>query len=194
MIFLFYAPSVFSGDTKVTLLQDQIAHPLPSLNNPGFVFPQIYIQEFLKLDDRRVFSSKNKIDWIKANISTKTGMFLSFQVLPEEKQGVYSAMGELNSIPGIIERVIVENGLVIYDGAVGQIALTLSGGKEELALARKPFDHYWKGEIGNCSNIRAGVLNNFVYDPNDPKAVSMGRGGLFSGLLMRTGITFPLTH
>ena len=112
------------------------------------------------------------LEWIRHNVSPQTGLFLSFQVPAEEKASVYARMGEADSVSGIIERVIVENGLVIYDGAVAQIALLLSGRKDDLLLASRPLEIYWQGRVGRLSNIRAGYeRDNFVYAPATPGVV-----------------------
>lgn len=112
-------------------------------------------------------------DWIRYNVSSKTGMFLSFQVMFDEKAAVYSSMGAANTSDGIIERMIVDKGIVIYDAAVGQIALTLSGRASDIRLAQLPLNIYWNGKLRNLTNIRAGYLaDRFVYDPNNPEAVS----------------------
>ncbi|MBF0595261.1 MAG: hypothetical protein HQL22_09885 [Candidatus Omnitrophica bacterium] len=82
-------------------------------------------------------------------------------------------MGKIDSVTGIIERIVVDKGLVIYDSAVGQIALTLSGSNDDIGVAEKPLKIFWEGGFGNLSNIRAGYSgNNFIYDPGNPEAVS----------------------
>ncbi len=113
------------------------------------------------------------IRWIKNNVSGNTQLPLSFQIPDQYKPPIYANMGEANSINGIIERVIVEEGLVIYDGAVGQIALTILGSTENLQYAYRPLEIYWQGRVGDLSNIRAGYPgNSFIYNPNNPFAVS----------------------
>ncbi len=113
------------------------------------------------------------IQWIRTNISQETKLPLSFQIPVESKYGVYSNMGGQFSVDGIIERVIVEEGLVIYDGAVRQIVLSTLGGYEDISDASRLTQVCWEGGIGELFNIRAGYpMNNFVYDPDDPEAVS----------------------
>lgn len=113
------------------------------------------------------------INWIKSNISQKTRMPYSFQVPAESSARVYSTMGGKNSVNGVIERVIVNEGLVIYDGAVAQIALSMAGNEDDLKLAQIPVDIYWKGQLGDLLNIRTGYSTSaFIYDPDDPEAVS----------------------
>ncbi len=120
-----------------------------------------------------VFADDKLIKWIKANISTVTNLPLSFSVPVESKKDIYQEMGESFSVPGIIERMIVEEGLNIYDGAVGQIVLALLGGEENLKLAYAPVKIYWNGRVGELDNIRAGFpLNSFIYDESNPSAVS----------------------
>lgn len=113
------------------------------------------------------------VKWLKANVSKETGLPLSFEVPVECKKRVYRQMGESFSVPGIIERMIVEEGLVIYDGAVRQIVLAMLGGEENLNDAYRMVDVFWQGGLQQLPNLRAGYpLNGFIYDPKDPQAVS----------------------
>ncbi len=113
------------------------------------------------------------LNFIKSNVSQKTHMPFSFAIALNKKKLVYSDMGEKNSLAGVIERTIVEEGLIVYDGAVGQIVLSMVGGKENLKMAEHPIDVYWSGELGGLWNIRAGYpINNFIYDPKNPERVS----------------------
>ncbi len=167
--------NAFAREDIPMLLQDQPSLSLPFINPPMRIIPANIPGYPGQLPDQEkaVSLDRGLVSWIKANVSPKTGMFLSFQVLPDEKKSVYSEMGKPDSVPGIIERVIVENGVVIYDGAVGQIALTLSGSDEDMRIAQKPLDIYWKGCLGDLQSIRAGYPNNnFIYDPKVPEAVS----------------------
>ncbi|MFA6379065.1 MAG: hypothetical protein WCX16_04730, partial [Candidatus Omnitrophota bacterium] len=70
------------------------------------------------------------VNWLKGNVSKETSLPFSFEIPLESKKGVYENMGEQFSVGGIIERMIVEEGLVIYDGAVRQIVLSMLGGGE----------------------------------------------------------------
>ena len=70
------------------------------------------------------------IHWMKSNIASETKLPKSFDIRDYLEYDVYSKMGEQNSVEGIIERIIVNEGLVIYDGAVSQIALSILGGTE----------------------------------------------------------------
>ncbi|MDP8264690.1 MAG: hypothetical protein P9M12_04325 [Candidatus Aceula lacicola] len=133
---------------------------------------------YLIREDSEMSNYANKVDqelvsWIKGNVSLETGLPLSFHIPLEEKEGVYGRMGGQNSAKGIIERTIVEEGLVVYDGAVRQIVLSMLGGEENLEEAFRPIEVYWNGELNDLSNLRAGFpINNFVYDVNNPEAVS----------------------
>jgi len=110
------------------------------------------------------------VNWIKGNISKETRLPFSFEVPVEFKKGVYENMGEQFSVGGIIERMIVEEGLVIYDGAVRQIVLSMLGGGENLDDAYRLTEVCWDGGVGESFNLRAGF--NFIYDPKNPEAVS----------------------
>jgi hypothetical protein len=124
-------------------------------------------------DFSRLKTDEKLVNWIKANISEKTSLPFSFQIPAELKPRTYRNMGTPDSVAGIIERMIVAEGLDVYDGAVGQIVLTMLGGRENLLLAYLPVEVYWQGRLGELSNIRAGYpVNQFIYDPQQPEAVS----------------------
>ena len=109
----------------------------------------------------------------KVKCEPETRLPFSFQIPLESKKGVYSNMGEQFSVDGIIERVIVEEGLVVYDGAVRQIVLAMVGGGENIEDAGRLSQACWEGGVGELFSLRAGYpINNFVYDPEDPEAVS----------------------
>ncbi len=113
------------------------------------------------------------LNWIKSHVSFTTQLPLSFYVPRDLRDDVYKRMGQDDSVPGIIERMIVEEGLDIYDGAVGQITLTLMGKSDYLEQAFHPIAVYWRGHVGEFQTIRAGYSQQpFVYDPQNPEAVS----------------------
>ncbi len=119
--------------------------------------------------------SKNNhlLNWIKSNASNKTGLPLSFFIPEEFKTDIYQHVGSKNSIKAIIERTIIEEGLVIYDGALAQMIYTLTDDEENLKKAEKPLEIYWKGFLNKTSSIRAGYpINQFIYNPNSPESVS----------------------
>jgi len=122
-------------------------------------------------------SDPKLISWIRENVSDQTQLPLSFYVPLEDKITVYSGISTPDSVDGIIERMIVEEGLVVYDGAVSQIVRTFLGTPEDLEAALLPLNAYWQGSVGELSNIRAGFpINQFVYDEKNPEAVSSELG------------------
>jgi hypothetical protein len=124
-------------------------------------------------DTQSVSIDQKLIRWIKGNVSPRSNLPLSFFIPPDEKETVYRSMGEVDSVEGIIERMIVEEGLVIYDGAVGQIVLSMLDDPQSLDLAQRPIDYYWQGYWGELMNVRAGYEGqNFIYDLKNPRAVS----------------------
>lgn len=133
------------------------------------------------------------LNWIQAHISFNTRLPLSFYVPLETRERVYAQMGPADSVPGIIERMIVEEGLDIYDGAVGQIALVMAGTDDALAQAYHPVEVYWGGYLGEFQTIRAGYPQQpFVYDPQDPYAVAsdlnaIGRRGFIFRIINANG-------
>ncbi|VAX36409.1 hypothetical protein MNBD_UNCLBAC01-219 [hydrothermal vent metagenome] len=113
------------------------------------------------------------VNFIKSNISSKTNMPYSFSIHPEKRMEIYEKMGESHFANDVIERTIVEEGLIVYDGAVGQIVLAMIGGEDNLKQAQHPVNVYWSGELNNLWNIRAGYpINQFIYDPKNPELVS----------------------
>ncbi|MDP8265919.1 MAG: hypothetical protein P9M07_03110 [Candidatus Aceula meridiana] len=146
--------------------------------NPlAFDFERNRYQKDLNLENKTEAlmrdSDPKLIKWIRENISAETQLPLSFDIQIEDKKEVYAEISETDSIDGIIERMIVEEGLVVYDGAVSQIVRTLLGTPQDLEAALLPLNMYWQGSVGELSNIRAGFpINQFVYDENNPDAVS----------------------
>ncbi len=113
------------------------------------------------------------LSWIKSQQSSFTQMPLSFDILDQERMDSYKRMGEPDSITGIIERLIVEEGMSVYDTAVRQIALTMIGGLQNLKSAYLPIQTYWDGHLRQLINIRAGYPSQpFIYDPFQPERVS----------------------
>jgi hypothetical protein len=115
------------------------------------------------------------IEWMRADTS-RLGMPKSFQVPEDQRRSVYSTMGSANSFDGVIERVIVNEGLVVYDGAVRDIVLANIGGEENLRIASIATNNYWLGRLGALARIRGGYDGSaeqpFVYNPDNPRAIS----------------------
>lgn len=114
------------------------------------------------------------VQWIQSNTSPVTGLPLSFDIENSKRADVLKRMGELDSVTGIIERVIVEEGVSVYDTALWQIALTALGGEKNLKSATIPIETYWRGSLRKLNNIRAGkgAGQAFIYDREQPEAVS----------------------
>lgn len=113
-------------------------------------------------------------NFIRSHTSPLTGMPLSFDIAEDNRAEVLARMGDEDSITGIIERVIVEEGTSVYDTAVWQIALTALGGERNIEAAGKPILSYWEGNLRFLHNIRAGQGGgqHFVYDREQPTHVS----------------------
>ncbi|MGE5308424.1 MAG: amylo-alpha-1,6-glucosidase, partial [Deltaproteobacteria bacterium] len=112
------------------------------------------------------------LEWLKKNRAA-TGMPLSFQVPQDQRKEVYSTMGDAQSVDGVIERIIVAEGLDIYDGAVWQMALTSAG---ETDLASFPVSVYNLGSLSGF-NVRGGSA--FVYDPDSASHLMSDKGYIF---------------
>lgn len=114
------------------------------------------------------------IEWLKGSQDLRTGFPVSFSVLPQYKKEIYGRMCGAESVTGIIERMIVEEGVSVYDTAVYQMVLSMLGGKNDLERAYRPVAVYWKGSLGELKNIRAGGEPGqaFIYDTDKREAVS----------------------
>ncbi len=132
-----------------------------------------YYRDEIRHIDTQPVLDQNLFNWIKSNVSSKTRLPLSFYSLAKNKKDIYANIGTADSLMGIMERVIVEEGISIYDSAVRQIVLTMAGGKQNLDSAYLPLKVYWRGNLGDLSSIRAGSLREaFIYDPENLDAVS----------------------
>lgn len=113
------------------------------------------------------------VKWLNSNISPITKLPYSFHVPEQHRPQVFQQMDDAGLINGIIERVITQKGLDIYDGAVYQIVQTMLAGPQNLEQAYLPLKYYWEGSVGDLWNVRAGYpINNYVYDASDPERVS----------------------
>ncbi|MBF0330732.1 MAG: hypothetical protein HQL17_02255 [Candidatus Omnitrophica bacterium] len=132
------------------------------------------------------------INWLRTNVSAKTGMPFSFAISGDKKD-VYSRIGMPASPTGIIERVILEEGISIYDAAVWQIVMGATGDARDLQQAMKPVKYYWDGAMEGLFNIRTGSGGSvFVYDPVQPDAVTsqlseQGRRGFIFRIIDANG-------
>ncbi len=113
------------------------------------------------------------IRWIDHNISPATKLPYSFYIPKQHEQQIFQQMDDAGLVNGIIERMITNKGLDIYDGAVYQIVQTMIAGAEHLKQAQLPIQYYWNGGIGEMWNVRAGYpINRYIYDAADPYRVS----------------------
>jgi len=133
---------------------------------PGGVISPVAAQEDGVFDPRL-------FNWITSNVSPVTHMPLSFYISKELKLGVYEEMGSSDSLTGIIERMIVEEGISIYDAALWQMVLAHKGGFDNLKKANHLVQIYWEGHLNELVNIRAGAeWQPFVYKMDRPYAVT----------------------
>lgn len=163
-----YSEAGMRGDDATTNLHYYTSMGIESIDinfNPNHMdTPVQYKNNF---DDYKL------INFIRGNVSAKTQLPYSFQIHKDNEEKIYARMGNPHSAEGIIERSIVNQGLIIYDGAVAQIVLSMFGTQQDMKLAEVPVDVYWSGKVGKLFNIRAGYpINRFVYDSSDPERVS----------------------
>lgn len=76
------------------------------------------------------------IAWLRYNTFAADGMPRSFEVPkdPEQARIFWESIGD-DTITGVMERMSINDGLSLYDGAVWQIALAAAGGVENLEAA-----------------------------------------------------------
>jgi len=138
------------------------------------------------------FFDPQLLQWMRTDVSAPTGMPFSFEVRGDKKE-IYGRMGPAMSTTGIIERTIVDQGISIYDTALWQIALSATDAPEDLAMAGKPVEHYWQGNLNDFNNIRSGSGGQiFVYDPASPELVTsslsqQGRRGFIFRIMNANG-------
>lgn len=132
--------------------------------------------------------------WIKNNVSYETGFPLSFSVETSKRKEMHENIGSADSVTGIIERLIVDEGVSIYDTALWQIALVAMGGEDNINSAHLPVKTYWNGQLRELNNIRAGYGGGqyFIYNNLFPEAVSadiqdFGRRGFIFRILNAHG-------
>lgn len=132
------------------------------------------------------------LQWMRTNVSEVTRMPLSFEIWGDKAAG-YKKLGRRSSLTGIIERIIVDQGVSIYDAALWQMALASTGNKFDIELAEVPVAHYWKGMLGE-TDIRTGYGRQiFVYDPANPEEVTSelfaeGERGFIFRILNANGV------
>jgi hypothetical protein len=132
------------------------------------------------------------LSWMRANVSPVTSVPFSFEIWGD-KNAVYKKIGRRSSVTGIIERMIVEEGISIYDAALWQIALASTRDPQDHERAGKLVEYYWKGALGDFDHIRTGSGRQiFVYDPMHPDEVTSdssqeGRRGFIFRILNAHG-------
>lgn len=94
---------------------------------------------------------KKIAQFLRLNI-TSGGMPLSFFALPEYWKSLTPLM---NNVDALMERLLIRYGLSIYDGALWQIALTISGNKRDIASIHEYTERLLNGSSGKLDTIRA---------------------------------------
>ncbi len=162
-----------NGNVKICTLLDRTGQTVV-LDCGDAAVERHPLQDIQSINGKTPFPIDDQLlTWIRARQSVQTAMPLSFDIRDEEKASSYEHMGKQDSVTGIIERLIVEEGISIYDAAVRQIVLTMVGGVQNIKAAYIPIQIYWDGRLRQLINIRAGYPSQpFIYDPKNPEAVS----------------------
>ena len=109
------------------------------------------------------------LTWMRSLPDPSTALPVSFKATDPEK--AYRQTGEASEPGPILERMMLRQGISIYDAAVWQIALASTQDPRDLVMAAGPVDTYWKGRINDLANIRGGAPT-FVYAAALPNEVS----------------------
>lgn len=115
-------------------------------------------------------NAQELLAWMRDLPDAQTGMPQSYR---PKTSDVYQDMGGEVSVTGIIERMIVRQGVSVYDAALWQMALLSTDTQSDLQIAARPTEVYWTGKLGAADSIRTGYDGQpFVYNPDEPGAVS----------------------
>lgn len=148
-----------------------------------------------------IYFNPQLLNWLKFNVSPLTHLPYSFYISPKDRSVIYHHMESGGALKGSIERTITHEGMDIYDGAIYQIVLSLTGNSQDLQRASLADDYYWQGSVGETWNIRSGYpINTFIYDPRNPESVSsdvsrLGQRGFIFRIIDADGrylVTDPL--
>lgn len=84
--------------------------------------------------------------------TTQGGMPLSYFAPPEYWKGLMPLM---NNVDSLMERLLIRYGLSIYDGALWQIGLTISGRQRDISAIHEYTERLISGSSGRLDTIRA---------------------------------------
>ncbi len=153
------------------VLVSLVAYVVVHLWKPAFLQPGTESRVLAHDEQTRLL-----LNWLRAN-RTPLGMPLSFQVPGADTMSVYERVGTPEIISDVMERIILKEGLIVYDGAVWQIVMSATGVPSDLALAEAPLTNYRTGYMGRV-RIRSGPPH-FVYDPVFTDLYKEQRGFIF---------------
>lgn len=110
--------------------------------------------------------------WLIQNVAPDTGVILSFKVPDYLASDIWKqTLGE--SEGGIHERMVLSEGLIIYDGAVAQIFQALTG---NLGPAKVLARVLWNGYLGQLNSLH-GSESPFIYSDKGEISYEEGKRG-----------------
>jgi len=97
--------------------------------------------------------------WMRNNVYPGIGMPKSFETplknaTERERTAFWGPMGD-NSVDGVVERMLTNDGDEIYDGALWQTSMAIAGGQDNLIAADVVTDTLNSGSFGELQTIRA---------------------------------------
>jgi len=110
--------------------------------------------------------------WLIQNVAPDTGVILSFKV-PDYLASDIWKQTLSESEGGIHERMVLSEGLIIYDGAVAQIFQALTG---NLGPAKVLARVLWNGYLGQLSSLH-GSESPFIYSDKGEISYEEGKRG-----------------
>lgn len=130
------------------------------------------------------FTTKAQV-WLNNNRSAVSGLPFSFQIPSKNKQQI------LSTAKNVVQRVIWDKGVVIYDSALAQIFWAQQGDMES---ANNVTDTFWHDRLGRWQGIRAyydgSPAHPFIYNNKrgtDISPHSMGKRGFILRLIHGDG-------
>lgn len=129
--------------------------------------PWVFSREAKAKGNEKQFSPEDLAErickWLAGNVAFNTKVPLSFQIPKERRKEI------LEETVNADERMVLEQGLVIYDGAAGQIMLAM---QNDLRNTEVLTDVLWKGRLGDFQELHASKPP-FVYRDKTGKEINV---------------------
>jgi len=94
------------------------------------------------------------ISWMHYNVYPESGIPKSYEV-PQDPREAKEFWSQIGSGDGVMERLIINDGLSTYEAAVWQAALVMAGGRDNFEAVDRYTDMLDSGSFGQMQEIRA---------------------------------------